>query len=216
MVRPGYGSAGSGSPLGLSSIAAASPQNVSTAGPVLAGTSSPYGGGFDGTAAVGYRPIRWVSFGLSGGYRSSSASSVTGLSGLGRSAMSAGLYARGYGPTFVGLEPYVGVGISYVHDDQSYAQSVQGTTLNMDLTHYGFAVPITVGVDYRLLRYFAVGPSFEYERVFAAGGCSGGTAPDLPAGYAVASYCANGNPALVSADAYGAWSLGLDVRVTLF
>jgi hypothetical protein len=61
-----------------------------------------------------------------------------------------------------------------MHEHQSYTTPVAttGGTLPgaIDLVHYGVAIPVTVGVDYRFLKYFAVGPSFEYAQVIAADG----------------------------------------------
>jgi hypothetical protein len=65
------------------------------------GTAQPYGGGLSLDRAVGYRPLPFVSFGLTGGSRKSAVSSSEiqdQLSGVSRSALEVGFYGRGYLP----------------------------------------------------------------------------------------------------------------------
>ncbi|GAC1536967.1 MAG: hypothetical protein NVS3B10_29100 [Polyangiales bacterium] len=97
-----------------------------------------------------------------------------------------------------------------MQDKQSWA--VQGA--NATLTHYGVAIPIGVGIDYKVAPMLAIGPSFEYAYVAAAGGC----AEFADARGNSASQCASAGPdqRVTAAKGYGAWSIGLDVRFTPF
>jgi hypothetical protein len=213
MVRPAYGSAGGGSPVVYA------PQGgtlATSAGSVYSGTASPYGGGFVGDAWLGYRFSRFASIGVSGGFRSSSASAVNdGTTNLARSAWGAGPYVRGYAPTLFGFEGWLSVGAEYMHDEQTYDGTVSNVPVAFSLVHHGVAVPIGVGIDYRFLNVLGIGPSFFYAPVFAVAGCAG--AQPQVAGYVGTNYCSNDSgPKITAANGYGVWSVGLDVRLTVF
>lgn len=214
MVRPAIGGAGGGSPV---RFAPDSSVRVVGADPgkIYDGTASPYGAGFVGDVWIGYRVSRFVSLGIAGGLRSPSASAVDdGTTNLTRFAWTVGPYVRGYAPTVLGFEPWLSVGAEYAHDTQSYDRSVGGVPAAWSLVHHGVAVPIGVGLDYRFLDVLGVGPSFIYTPVVAAGGCATMTAT-VP-GYAGRDYCTGGQMKITEANGYGAWSVGLDVRATLF
>jgi hypothetical protein len=220
-LRPGYGSAGADSPVRLNpDVAPLIAGGSAGIGKIYDGTASPYGGGFVGQMFVGYRAMRYVSFGLQAGYRKSSASSVDdGSTGLARSAINVGPYVRAYLPLDPMFEPWIGIGVGYLHDVQTYSHPVavrfsNGSTGTVDgdisLTHHGVAVPLSIGIDYRVLPMFAIGPSFEYTLVASAGGCA-----KASAGGVSNSQCTDANPKITSANGYHVWSIGLDLRLTL-
>ena len=219
MLRPAYGSAGNDSPVRFEP-----PSNVvvkGDPGKLWGGTASPYGGGFIGEAFIGYRTMKYISFGLSAGYRKSSASQIDdGTTNLSRSAWSIGPYVRAYVPLIPVIDPWVSIGVSYMHDTQSFTRNVDvaysnGATgtipADWSLDHHGVAVPIGVGFDYKVLPMFSIGPSFEYAFVASAGGCAKITAQGISQ-----SQCTDANPKLTSAKSYNVWSIGLDLRLTLF
>ena len=214
MVRPAIDGAGSGSPVRFAPdpsvrVVGADP------GKIYEGTASPYGAGFVGDVWVGYRVSRFVSLGVEGGMRSPSASAVDdGTTNLTRFAWSVGPYARAYAKALLGFEPWLSVGAQYMHDAQSYDRRVGAVPAAWSLVHHGVALPIGVGLDNRFLDVLGVGPSFMYTPVVAAGGCATIT-PTVP-GYVGNEYCTGGQMKVTEANAYGAWSVGLDVRATLF
>jgi hypothetical protein len=220
MLRPAYGSAGGSSPV----VYSPDPGASLAAGPgsIYGGSASPYGGGFAGDVWLGYRFSRFASVGVSGGYRGASTSPVDdGSTNLGRSAWSVGPYVRGYAPTIMGFEAWLSLGVEYVRDQQTFDRDVPAAPTNLmipatvTLLHHGVAVPIGVGIDYRFLEVFGVGPSFFYTPVFAVAGCAGVSAQ--VAGFTSSNDCSDSSPPkITAANGYGVWSVGLDVRVTLF
>ncbi len=211
-LRPAYGSAGSSSPVAYGPDPGV--RFNGEPGKVWDKQASPYGGGFVGDAQVGWRPSRFLSFGMTGGVRTSSASDPgDGSTGLSRSAWRIGPYVRGYIPAIAGFEPSLSIGAEYMHDVQSFKKQTSGYDADWKLTHYGVAIPITLGVQYRFLEYFGVGPSFQYAPVVPVAGCASPTAP----GVTFNSFCSTDDGLKVSkAESYGVWSIGLDLRVTLF
>ena len=211
-LRPAYGSAGSSSPVAYAPDAGV--RLSGDPGRVWSKQASPYGGGFIGDAQLGWRPIRFLSFGMTGGIRSSSASDPgDGSTGLARSAWRIGPYVRGYIPAIAGFEPSLAIGVEYMHDAQSFKRQTSGVDADWKLTHYGVAIPMTIGLQYRFLEFFGVGPSFQYAPVVPVAGCAAPTAP----GVNFSSFCSTDDGLKVSkAESYGVWSLGLDLRVTLF
>jgi hypothetical protein len=225
MVRPGYGSAGDKSPVlyeptGLVQMA------PGTVGSIWAGTVQPYGGGFVLDGAVGYRPLPFVSFGLTGGWRQSAVSSSgiqDQLTHISRSGLQVGIYGRGYLPlvgALTGLDPWASVGATYVYDKQSYDQPVTVTGLGtvsmpITLTHHGVGIPLGLGIDYRVLPFLAVGPAFQYEIVAAVAGCMN-TNP-TQANVIGVSQCSNADSRqrVTAAKSYGVWSAGLELRLAL-
>jgi hypothetical protein len=209
MLRPAYGSAGTDSPIRVE------PQpglDTGALGGVYAGKASPYGGGFIGDLSAGFRFNKWISAGLAGGYRASAAKEVEdGTGDLSRSAFHVGPYVRAYLPVIANFDPWVSAGVAYMKDTQSYRYLVSGVAADVKLSHHGVAIPLAIGLDYRVLPNFAVGPSFSYSIVTGAGGCATLSAP----GYKTNSYCTDGSPKVTDAKTYGVWSVGLDLRVTL-
>lgn len=192
-------------------------------GMLLSG-AAPWGAGFVGQAMLGYRFLPYLSAGFRGGFRSGSASDLAdGSTNLSRSAWDAGFYVRGYplaGVPSVSkhLDPWLGTGVVYLHDAQTFqrAVAVQGGRLPVDvsLVHHAVAVPLAVGVDYRVARFFSVGPSFEYMLANPVAGCAGFT-PSNPS-YAGSTYCSNESPGseIIKAKPYGVWTVGLDLKLT--
>lgn len=218
MLRPGYGSAGSKSPVAYKPSGIV---RLPDPGEVYSGTASPYGGGFVGDAFVGYRMLPILSAGLFGDYHGSSATAPNdGTSGLSRSGWGLGFYARAYVPIPGSFDPWASIGIGYMHDAQSYKRAVQTTagTVPGDwtLTHYGVALPLSVGVDYDLNSFFAVGPSFEYTIVAPAGACLKESV-NTAIGPVANSFCTDASSAqrITSANGYSIWSIALDLRLTL-
>jgi hypothetical protein len=157
-----------------------------------------------------------VSFGLTGGIRSASASSPTDdQTDISRSAWRIGLYARLYSPVPLGsFDPWFSAGLGYVHDEQSYTRlvAVSGIPLAVPftLTHHGLGIPLGIGLDYNVLPILAIGPSFQYEIVKGLTSCAKYTAGLSQ------SFCSSddANQRVVTADGYGVWSIGLDARLT--
>ena len=114
--------------------------------------------------------------------------------------------------TVMGFEPWLSVGAEYMRDQQTSNPTISNVPVTFTLVHHGVAIPIGLGVDYRFLEVFGIGPSFFYTPVIAAAGCAGADAQ----GYVSTNYCTNSTPKITEANAYGVWSLGLDARVTLF
>lgn len=221
MLRPALGAAPSTSPVRYE----ASPLvRFADPGALLQG-ASPYGTGFIGQAFLGYRFHPLVSVGLRAGTRSASASALTdGSSNLARSAWDVGLYVRAYPlalseSTRKFLDPWLSVGVEYLHDAQTFQRPVAlsgGGSIPADwtLTHHAVAVPLGFGVDYRILPMLSVGPSFEYAIASGVTGCAKASA----AGYSSNTFCSDEDPGkqVIKAKTYGVWSVGLDVKVTLF
>jgi Outer membrane protein beta-barrel domain len=218
-ARPGYGSAGDKSPVSYRQAPFAYHPDP---GGIFDGTAAPYGTGFAGQLGLGYRFLPFASAGVYGELRRSSASNPSdGSSELSRSGWGAGFYARAYAPTWVErFDPYLEIGVGYMNDTQSYRRGVFTTIGSMPgdwkLEHHGVAVPLAIGIDYRVLPSFALGPSFRYARVFAAGGCLSESV-DTPLGAVSNKSCtdASDNQRITEAQSYGVWSAGLDARVTL-
>ena len=215
MLRPAYGSAGSKSPVLYDPKPLVAFQNPPGPGDVFTGNASPYGGGFAGDFSAGYRFLPFMSLGVYAEMRSSSASEPEdGTTDLSRSAWGTGLYLRGYLPMLhEQFDPYIGIGVGYLQDTQSYKRA----GMDWELKHHGVAVPLSVGVDYRLLPMLAVGPSFRYTVVNGAGGCMKLSANAGALGTASNSQCADADEfrRIVKLETYGAWNVGLDIRLTL-
>jgi hypothetical protein len=222
MVRPSVGSGGAGSPVRIKSspgvTLAVDPGNL------LKGDESPYGVGFIGQAFLGYRFHPTFSLGLRGGMRTSSAADLKdGSKELERKSWDAGFYLRGYvlgwqESTRRFLDPWVSVGIEYMRDTQTFGRPVLTSVGSVDadwqIDHHAIAVPLSLGVDYRVLSMLSIGPSFEYTLATGKAGCI-----DVgPSGYSSRSYCTDKEPgkSVLDARTYGIWSVGLDVKLTVF
>ncbi len=212
MLRPGYGSAGDSSPILFSRT---TPSGV---GDIYDGTAKPYGGGFAGDVSTGYRFLQFMSAGIYAEMRSSSADKVNdGTTDLSRSAWGAGMYVRGYLPTLhEKFDPWLSLGVGYVQDKQTYKRPYQGQNIDWTLRHHGVAVPIGIGVDYRVAPIFAIGPSFRYAIVNQAGGCLEAS-QNTSVGAVGNKQCTDAKELqrITKAEGYGAWSIGLDLRLTL-
>jgi len=209
MVISGLGSAGDKSPVIATS--------TSIGEEIWAGTVKPYRAGPLVDGAIGYRLLPFLSFGMAGGWRQSGSSSIPGRSTYPdprRQGLEIGLYLRGYLPlpgVLTRLEPWFSVGTSYVYDKQDYDYGTpRGSTIapHFTLTHHGVGIPLSLGVDYRVLPFLAVGPSFRYEHVTGVSAC--GRSDDVQT-----TYCSSDSSALVSASNYAIWSVQLQVRLAL-
>ena len=219
-LRGSTGAAASDSPVQLQAGAPVS----GDLGTLVRG-ASPYGVGFIGQAMIGLRVHPLVSFGLRGGLRTSSATALDdGSRNLARSSWDGGLYVRAYplvsSPTLnQHFEPWFSVGLEYMRDEQTFERSAPasgGGSVSADVTfeHHAIAVPLAIGVDYRIHPRVALGPSFEYVIAKGVDGCAEYGAP----GYSSVRYCAGEGVGkqVLTAKGYGVWSVGLDLRVTLF
>jgi len=222
-LRPGLGSAGSDSPVLYkpTGLAKMQPESV---GSIWAGTAKPYGVGITLDAAVGYRFSHFASVGIAGGWRQSGVDDKAAsdqLTNVGRSALQIGLYGRGYLPTLLpNLDPWFSVGVAYLYDKQTYDQSIDVSGLGkvpftISLQHHGLGIPIGVGLDFKVLRFLALGASVQYEIVPGVAACME-TSPHNPNMLGV-SECstADSKVRVTSAETYGTWSAGLDVRLSL-
>lgn len=219
MVRPVFGGAGAKSPVHVS-------PGVQTVGDVpspLMGTTSPYGTGFGVGGEIGFRFHPVFAMGLRADLMSISSTAPDGISDLSRARQSAGLYARGY-PLSLSpsirkyVDPWAMVGVSYVHDGQSFhhpAQTTLGTSVDAtwQLDQHAIGVPIGIGVDYRVTKFMSVGPSFVYTILAPIAGC----AKQSAAGFQDNKLCTDSSGAQALAqDAVGSWNVGLDLRFTPF
>ncbi len=220
MVRTAYGSAPADSPVRYAPLTVLVPKvDVNLAN----GTDQPYGGGFVGSAFIGYRFASFMSVGLRGGYRGSAADKVNdGSTNVAREAWDAGFYLRAYPLAVVPkvgkyLDPWISVGAIYTRDVQAFDKSVTASNgaqvaAHWTLDHHAVAVPIGVGIDYRVLPMLSVGPSFEYAIAVPVAGCVAVSA----SGATGAKYCSGDPPGdqFMKANGYGVWSVGLQVRAT--
>ncbi len=220
MVRAAYGTAPADSPVRYAPLTVVVPKvDVNLAN----GADQPYGGGFVGTAFIGYRFASFMSFGVRGGYRASSADKVSdGSTNVAREAWEAGFYLRGYPLATVPkvskyIDPWISVGAIYNRDVQTFDKSVTASNgaqvaANWTLDHHAVAIPIGIGVDYRVHPMLSVGPSVEYAIAVPVAGCVAVSA----AGTTGAKYCSGDPPGdqFMKANGYGVWSVGLQVRAT--
>ncbi len=219
MLRPSFGGAPSDSPVKF-----APTNNVKLGfdpGALMKG-ASPWGYGFVGQASVGYRFVPFMSAGIRGGFRSATGSNLDdGSTNLSRSGWDAGAYVRFYPAVFSEsvskyIDPWVSAGISYQRDTQSFSRPVATGNGNVQadwsLDHHAVAIPLSIGVDYRVAKFFSVGPSFEAAINTPIAGCLSASA----AGLAGQTYCSNTEPgkSFIKADTYVAWNAGLDAKVT--
>jgi hypothetical protein len=164
-----------------------SPGGNDPTGNILRGTENPYSyDPFGLSFLAGYRFLPELSAGAWFSYASFQVLDNTdtgdyqdGTSQLQRSFWQLGAYARYY---FVKLhprlQPWVELGLGYSNDTSSYVRggAVQGSSgqsvvQDYYVTHRGLAVPLTVGLDWRLAPVFSLGPAIGYERVFGLSGC---------------------------------------------
>jgi hypothetical protein len=220
MLRPGYGSAGSKSPVQYrrAPVYDMVGEPDPDLGRIYRGEAEPYGGGFVGEISAGYRFLPLASAGLYGQLRSASADAPDdATTDLSRSGWGAGFYGRFYLPMLhASLDPYVQIGIGYAQDKQKLTRPFQAYPFDWEITHHGVVLPLGVGVLYRVLPMLSIGPSFRYDLVFAAGGCLKGKV-SVGGLSDSASYCTDKEDIsrITEAEGYGVWSLGLDLKLTL-
>jgi hypothetical protein len=224
MLRPAYGSAGGGSPVVYRRPPAYDQFGLADddLGRVFRGETEPYGGGFAGELSAGYRFLPLASAGLYGQLRSSSADAVDdGTKDLSRSAWGAGFYGRFYlSMLHESLDPYLQIGVGYAQDTQKFKRAVATNVgpleADWEIKHHGVVLPLGLGIGYRVIPMLGIGPSFRYDLVFPAGGClkasaSFGGISDSN------SFCTDKEDftRITEAEAYGVWSVGLDLKLTL-
>lgn len=219
MVRPTVGGAGGGS---MVTIPQGTQGNNSK---ILDGSASPYGASYGVGAELGFRFHPVVSAGLRGDLTTVSATAPNdGTTDISRSRQSAGLYARGY-PLALNesvrkyIDPWFATGIMYMHDTQNFhlpAATRAGPTVDstVKLEHHGVGIPLAIGVDYRVTRFLSIGPSFEYTLLVPIAGCA--TQSALGQSNEICSGGAGQDSKLITAQATGAWTTGLDIRFTPF
>lgn len=225
MLEPGYGSAGSKSPVLYepTGLAHMEPGSVSA---IWNGSAKPYGAGVVLAGSVGYRVLPFLSFGLTGGWRQSGVKSAevqAPLSNASRSGLNVGFYVRGYLPlvgALTGFDPWASLGATYVYDKQNFDQAMTinglgNITMPISLTHHGVGIPLALGIDYRVLPFLAVGPAFRYQPVVAVAGCMD-THP-TQANLIGAGYCStdDSRKRITAAESYAVWSLQLELRLAL-
>lgn len=216
MLRPSFGGAPSDSPVQYEPSARFQIQDP---GAILQ-KATPYGPGFVGQAFLGYRFHPIFSAGLRGGFRTAATEAPNdGSSELSRSSWDAGFYARVYPfaltePVRKYLDPWASVGVEYMRDVQTFKRPVGTIAADWTLDHHAVAVPLGVGVDVRVLPMLSIGPSFEYAIASGVAACADVGAP----GFVGNSFCSNKDPGkqVIKANTYGVWTLGLDLKVTLF
>lgn len=212
VLRPSFGGAGSASPVKYTG-----PTDPRTDPGAVATGASPYSAGFVGQAMLGYRFHPIVSGGLRAGLRQASASATNdGATDLKRSSWDAGFYVRAYPLAMTPsvakhLDPWVGVGVGYMRDTQSYKRPLTGVPVDWTLDHHAVAVPLGIGVDYRVHPLVSLGPSFEYTLANSVAGCMKAAAAG-----GGSTYCSNESPGdkVIKSDGYGVWTAGLDVKAT--
>jgi hypothetical protein len=215
MLRPAFGGAPSGSPVRFQPDPGVTVSG--DPGALLQG-ASPWGSGFVGQAMVGYRFLPLLSAGLRGGVRMASASSLNdGSSNLSRMGWDAGVYARVYPLALDAslskhLDPWVSAGVTYMRDTQSFSRPIGNVAADISIDHHAVAIPLAIGIDYRVNRFLSLGPSFEYALASTVAGCVSTSA----SGFVGSTYCSNEEPGkhFVKADGYGVWSGGVDAKVT--
>ena len=219
MLRPSFGGAPSDSPVRFQPDAGV---QVKGDPGTLAQGATPWGPSFVGQASVGYRFLPFLSAGMRAGIRTASASNLTdGSTNLSRKSWDAGFYVRAY--PLAGVEsiskyvdPWIGTGIEYMRDTQSFQRNLPTTgggsvLADVSLDHHAVAIPIAIGVDYRATKFLSVGPSFEYTIASAQAACLKTSALGSST-----SYCSNEAPgsSFIKAQSYGVWTAGLDAKVT--
>jgi len=221
MLRPAVGAAAGTSPVRYQPSPVL--RLAGDPGALLQG-ASPYGAGFIGQAFLGYRFHPLISGGLRAGLRQASTSALSdGSTNLSRSSWDAGFYVRAYPLATTDslrghFDPWFSLGIEYLRDTQTFQRAAPTSTgtVNADwkLDHHAIAVPIAVGIDYRVLPLLSIGPSFEYTVASGVTGCVKLGAP----GYSSNNYCSDSDPGkqAIKANSYGVWSLGLDLKLTVF
>jgi len=212
VLRPGYGSAGDKSPVLYHQPPTGNPPTA--VGSIWDGTATPYRAGFVFDGAVGYRPLSFISFGVTGGWRKSAVSSSAisfPISDASRTGWQVGVYAKGYVPligAWTRIDPWASIGATYVYDKQTYRQTLP-LPMTVSLTHQGVGIPLSFGVDYRVLSILAIGPFFQYEIVTAMGGCM-----DNPVDHRQCND-ADSSIRMTAVKNYNVWSLGLSLRLTM-
>jgi hypothetical protein len=187
---------------------------------------TPYGiDPFAPGVALGWRFKPWMSVGAYFSYLTYNAQNGTdtgdapdGTSQLARSQWVLGAYLRYYFSWLSRkLQPWVEAGVGFSTDQASY-QRPSGQAMNgqpetgfYNLSEEGLAIPLSVGLDWRLAPIFSVGPMFNYTPVFGRYGC---VDVEFDVQYSQPSKNMCGGPAIQS-NVYGILSAGITAKVTL-
>jgi hypothetical protein len=107
------------------------------------------------------------------------------------------------------------VGATYVYDKQDYTQTTAAApgTGTVSLTHHRVGIPLAIGIDYRILPFLAVGPSFQYEIVTGVGACMIPSESVSTDGHQCSD--ADSSIRVTAAKNYQVWSIGLGLRLAL-
>jgi hypothetical protein len=229
-LRGGFTYAGGESPVLAPNLYPGS-QGSDPTGDILRGTEKPYS--FDplaGTILAGYRFLPYLSAGAWFSYASYQVQDGTdtgdykdGTSQLQRTVWQLGAYGRYYFTTLhQRLQPWVELGVGYSNDTSSYVRggAVQGTSgqsvvQDYYLTHRGIAVPLTVGLDWRLAPVFSVGPAFGYTRIFPISGCVDSEPQSDPTHTTTLQPVNTCSSPPVEANGYGVFFGGAFIKVTI-
>ncbi len=177
--------------------------------------------------SAGYRPATAWSVGAFFSYANygSNADPSTGdfpdgTGGLERVRWTLGGYARYYLTWWSSrLHPWVLAGVGYVDDSASYAHpgpplpNGAGPDNGNYLIHYhGLAIPLSLGLDWRLAPGFAVGPVVTYEGAFPLGGCVRITVDQTVGSFGPVATC---DGSVVETHSYASVFAGIYAKVTL-
>jgi hypothetical protein len=167
------------------------------------GQIAPYGGHFAGEIAGGWRLTKTWSLGGVLGLRFSSIDHSVDLltdRDLSRSAWTLGGYVR-WSPELETpwLLPWLSLGLGLALDSQFFTFGSEGSTGPTVARNIGLAIPVQVGLGFRVARALSTGPFASYSPVIGLAGSSAGAgAGDI------------------DAKTYGVWGLGLEARVLAF
>ncbi len=149
--------------------------------------------------------MQMFSVGLAGDVRYYGVTTPSDVANLSRNAWTLGPYVHVYFPLeMTKLVPWLGFGIQYMHDTQSFDTQTGHEKITTDAV----GLPISVGALYPIIgHYLQVGPSFTYAPIFPTGGCVSGQGFE---------YCES-DPAssnITEIRSFGTWTLGLDLAAT--
>jgi hypothetical protein len=188
---------------------------------------SPYGiDAFAPGVSLGWRVRSRISVGAFFSYYNYNSQNGTdvgdandGTSQLNRVHWVLGAYGRYYF-TWVSrkLQPWVELGFGYSDDEASYDRTLGMSTMSGPEPAYykigekGLAVPVTLGLDWRLAPIFSVGPIVGYETIFPLQGCVDVEPNDPTSPVQPQNTCAR---SVVQSSVYGVFFAGVQVKVTI-
>jgi hypothetical protein len=213
-LRPTVGGGSGTSPITVSGNSADAPA-------VFRSNVAPYGLAGGTGMQIGYRFHPIFSAGIRGDYQHYSADTPNdGTKDLSRNSESVGLYTRLY-PLALShtlrqkLDPWVGAGVMYVRDAQSFSRQEQKVNATWEIESHAIGIPIGIGFDYRVTDWLSAGPSVEYVIMNPVVGCAKANAPGYPESRVCTDDTSGKSGGLVASSA-GTWNAGLTLRVTPF